>query len=228
MMGYVEIHCTYLILSVERDDTSLMCSDDCLAGLDNLGRGLKLQLIRNEKQEERALEEVDAEEEGHELQTRVVFENAVDGFGGADGVVGCRDEALAGDPKIIVIQQIDGIPLPGEQDVKHVHDVSAVGHDNLGLNVRLGHAVRSVGVDRMDGRGSNVAGVVLGGVLWRGVLLIAHHGSLAVGPPQVQLLESPQALFVRLEMPRDLGSLVIPFLGRSEAETEPRVVPRVV
>ena len=49
------------------------------------------------------MKEVDAEEEGHEFEAGVVFEDGFDGFGGGDGVASGGDERLGRDPEVFVV-----------------------------------------------------------------------------------------------------------------------------
>ena len=121
---------TDLILGIERHHTCLMCPDDRFASLDYVWTRFSLQLVRNQEQQERSLEQVDAKEEGHELKARVEIEDVADGLCRVDGVAGGRDEALRADPEVVIVQQVDRIPLAREQNVQHVHDVGVLESEN--------------------------------------------------------------------------------------------------
>lgn len=211
----VESMKTYLVLRVQSNHACLMRTDDGLAGLDDTGGGFELKLVGDEKEEEGALEEVDAEEEGHELEAGVELENVADGLSSGHGVTSGGDEALAADPEIVVVEEVDGIPLAGEEDVEDMHDVCPVGHDDAGLDVALGHAAR-IGVDAVDAVHRwcpNIVRQVIGGgdTGCFGGLLISGLGLGAEA--QVALLELLQALLICLEVAGDLSGLVIPLAG---------------
>lgn len=63
-----------------------MGANDRLARFDHAGASFALEFICYQQKEEAALEQVDAEEEGHEAEVGIVFENVVDCLGSGNGV----------------------------------------------------------------------------------------------------------------------------------------------
>jgi len=53
-----------------------------------------LKLVCYQEQQEAALEKIDAKEEWHEFQSRVILEYVANGFCSADGMASCIDKAL--------------------------------------------------------------------------------------------------------------------------------------
>lgn len=117
-----------------------MGAHDGFTGTGDAGAGLELQLVGYQQQQERSLQQVDAEIEGHELEARVVLEYSANSLGRGDGVAGGGDEAGRADPQVVVVQQADGVPFSDQEDVQDVHDMCAIGGDDGGLDVELGHA----------------------------------------------------------------------------------------
>lgn len=179
---------------------------------------LAAQLIRNQQEQETALQEINAKEEGHVAQIRVVVENLVDGLGSGHGVAGGGDEGLRGDPEVCVVEERDGVPFAVDEDVQGVHEVRAVGEDGLGLEVRGGHALL-VGGGGADGVGACAVdvGVVVGGVVFGQVWHCRVAG-----------FEVLQAAAVGFELFGDFVGLLVPFGVVSYSKAETGVVAGVV
>ena len=219
-----------LILRIQRNNTRLMRSDNRLTSLHHARRRLQLQFIRNQQQQERPLQQINPKEKGHEFEAGVKFQNVADCFSCGDGVPCRGDEALTADPQIVVIEEVDGVPFAGEEDVQDVHDVGPVGHDNAGLDVALCHAAGAgvAAVDALDGWGADVVRDVIGGGdtgcfggLFIGCLGLCVEAEMA-------LFEFLEALLVCLEVAGDFGGLVVPLARGAEANTEAGVVSGVV
>ena len=141
----------YLIFGVESHDASLVSADDGLAGFDDGRAGFVLEFVGDKEQQEAALQQVDSKEERHEAEVRVVIEDVIDSLGGSYGMRRGGDEALRGDPEVVVIEQRDRIPFAVQQDMQGVHEMCTVGDDDLGLEHGLGDAFgRIAGADGVD------------------------------------------------------------------------------
>lgn len=118
---------THLEFRAQRHHADLVGADDGLAGLlDALVRPELGHAVREEQQDEAAVEEVDAEQVRHEVELRVEFDDVRDGLGGGDGVGCAFGEAWGGDPVVVVVEHLDGVPAAVQQDVEDVEDEGAV------------------------------------------------------------------------------------------------------
>lgn len=108
--------------------------DDVFARAHEAEVRLTGQLVRHEHEEESALQQRDAEEPRHEAQVRVVLEDIADGIGGRHRVHDGAREGLGGDPQVLVVQKVDGVPFAGDENVEDVHDMRSVRDDDFGLN----------------------------------------------------------------------------------------------
>lgn len=70
-----------------------------------------LQLIRNEKEQKASLQQVDAEEERHEFQPRIILEDVVDGFSSTYRMSRSIHKALRGDPQVVVVEKGNRVPF---------------------------------------------------------------------------------------------------------------------
>lgn len=125
---------TYLVFCVQRHNAGFMCADNRLARAHYTRACFALQFVRRQQQQKTALQEVDPEEERHEAEIRVVFQNVCRSFRRADRVPHRRDERLGRDPEVVVVQEIDRIPLASQQNVKDMHDVRPVGDHHLRMH----------------------------------------------------------------------------------------------
>ena len=101
----------YLIFGVESHDASLVSADDGLARFDDGRAGFVLEFVGDKEQQEAALQQVDSKEERHEAEVRVVIEDVIDSLGGSYGMRRGGDEALRGDPEVVVVEQRDRVPF---------------------------------------------------------------------------------------------------------------------
>lgn len=140
---------------------------------------------------------------------------------------GCVDEALGGDPEVVVVEERDGVPFARQQDMQHVHDVRAVGDDGARLDVGFKIMVRGRGVNGVDRGRINVVVLDVRGYSHRvevGVWVL-FFGLVAA---EVAVFEVSEAVTVGIELAGNLTGVVVPFLGRAEADAESRVVFCVV
>ena len=141
---------SYLIFGVESHDASLVSADDGLARFDDGRAGFVLEFVGDKEQQEAALQQVDSKEEWHEAEVRVVIEDVIDSLGGSYGMRRGGDEALRGDPEVVVVEQRDRVPFAVQQDVQGVHEMGTVSDDDLGLKHGLGDTFgRIAGSDRV-------------------------------------------------------------------------------
>lgn len=92
------------------------------------------------------MQEVDAEEIGHEGQLRVEMQDGGYGGRGGNGVGGAGVEARGGNPVWIwrvVVEHGDGVPFTVKEDVQDVEDQGAVREDQQGACVGFGRGSRS-------------------------------------------------------------------------------------
>ena len=127
---------TNLKLGAQRHDAHLVRADYRLARLLNALVLPQLGHAVGKQQEDKAaVQQVDAEQVGHEGQLRVQAQDVGDGLGGLDGVGGALCEARRGDPVVLVVEHADGVPLAVEEHVQHVQDEGAVGDDEAHVEV---------------------------------------------------------------------------------------------
>lgn len=103
---------THLELSAKRNDAHLVRPDDGLARqLDALVRPHPRHAVREQQQDKAPVEQVDAEQVGHECQLRIELEDLADGLRRRDGVRRAAVEPRARDPVVVVVQHRYRVPL---------------------------------------------------------------------------------------------------------------------
>lgn len=132
---------THLIFRIQGNNTRFMRLDNVFTRAYHVRIRLPRQLLRRQQKQETALQQADTEEPRHETQIRIVFKDVGDCFGGGDGVGhGCL-EGRGGDPEIVVVEKVYGIPFSVYKNMEDVHYVGTVGGDDFGLDHRVRKAV---------------------------------------------------------------------------------------
>lgn len=122
-----------LVFRVEGDDAGFRRADHHFARVEDALPRLFLESLHDQQKKKTALEELDAKEIGHEADIGVVAENLVDRVGRIQGMGDGRGKGRGRGPKVLVLDERDGIPLADQENVQYMHQIGCVRDDGLSM-----------------------------------------------------------------------------------------------